>query len=651
MTIISVISNIAISILASFVFWMLTFVITHTKIIFSTKIEKSLFEKHQDGDPIYRVRIMNIGRRDLIDISYTAKVEIYINGRKRTSYLSLGDEQTVPIFKGKDRKKKKKYSTYMPGIYVSDVARQEFSKAIYDPIIREEAKKDTLTLDDLLNVYGECLTIILFVTGNDRLTGARKTFVSKEYTRKDIIEGRFRLWDGPPAGAYFTKKRAIECISYIDTMDGILKETYVDVIESLNNTNPNAKEEFLRDTGLREPNCKYKKLKIDEIQKKIKTLESFLSGMKESCLDSPELATDISVLENNLLMLYFVKTNYDYLHCQPYERFLLSRKHREYNEKLYGVPQIDVFLAVLQELKPEMVPKNSEVAEIYHPDQAVFNKFSEIICEYLKGLLSYIPNDRDSFSPQEACKIANDILDRELHATQFGWKAIVDPDSAGASVCQQQRLVKIPGKRSKGEYTYHDLRGTIAHEIGVHVNRALPANRTGSFSLSVGLPHYEVFEEGLATAVEQAVNHHYSHPGYRHYLSLGFAEYDHLDFRGVFEKQLEVFGDDEKTRKQMFDSVQRAFRGTGELVNSKDLAYFNGSELVWQYISEHINDPNLLKNLFEMGKIDITRQDHREIAERILKDKDTNTSHMTNWDKSSKRCRIFQKYWLKGPLQ
>ena len=52
----------------------------------------------------------------------------------------------------------------------------------------------------------------------------------------------------------------------------------------------------------------------------------------------------------------------------------------------------------------------------------------------------------------------------------------------------------------------------------------------------------------------------------------------------------------------VINAVQRCFRGTGELPNNKDLAYYNGANHVWRYIEEHIDDPELFDNLFLAGK-------------------------------------------------
>ena len=60
---------------------------------------------------------------------------------------------------------------------------------------------------------------------------------------------------------------------------------------------------------------------------------------------------------------------------------------------------------------------------------------------------------------------------------------------------------------------------------------------------------------------------------------------------------------DTRSEDKVLTDVQRCFRGTGELPNNKDLAYYNGANQVWKYIEENIDDPELLMDhLFLSGK-------------------------------------------------
>lgn len=616
MTVWSVIYDILMSMLTAFFFWLATFVISGNRLIMSDVIEKSLVEKQEDEEAIYRLRIMNIGIRDMMEVSYSAKFIIREETTSRTTYLYMGDVDTVPILKGWDGKKKNKFTAYIPGFYIRDTALREFSKSHYPEAIREAAKRGKLTLHQLLAEYGDRASITVYVSGNDRLTGARKTFVSKEYTKNDFIEGKYKTWGGPRRRTLSflqSKKEMTKLISAIHTVDSVFRETCIDPIEILNNTEPEAKPEFLEREDLRKPNNAYGRLKIEEVEEKIKQLQTFLGYMGQGGALSPKAAAEKALLEHEMLGLRFIQANYRYLHSTQREKARWAREHSELNAELYGLPEESVYRSLLQDRQRKLGG-----AKLYRPEDELFRTFAAKINERMEPLMDHIPEGKEIFTVQEACDIANEILREVWHADEMGWKAVVEPNYPSASVDQTERRVKFPGKRTRGDYSREDLRAILAHELGVHVCRALPGNKAGSFALSVGLPHYESFEEGLAVAAEQAVRGRFTHPGCRHYLSIGLACFERLDFRGVFERQLELFGRDELDRSLAFDSVQRAFRGTGELLNSKDLVYFRGCELVWRYIGEHVGDADFLDSLFALGKIDPTRREHLDMALRIL---------------------------------
>ena len=64
----------------------------------------------------------------------------------------------------------------------------------------------------------------------------------------------------------------------------------------------------------------------------------------------------------------------------------------------------------------------------------------------------------------------------------------------------------------------------------------------------------------------------------------------------------------------VFNAVQRCFRGTGELPNNKDLAYYNGANRVWKHIEDHIDDIELFDQLFLSGKIDYQNEQQEQIS-------------------------------------
>ena len=86
---------------------------------------------------------------------------------------------------------------------------------------------------------------------------------------------------------------------------------------------------------------------------------------------------------------------------------------------------------------------------------------------------------------------------------------------------------------------------------------------------------------------------------------IGLANFRQTNFRETFEimKRLEHLTGG-WNEGQLYDNLQRVYRGTGTLPNNKDLAYYNGNINAWKFIEKNINDPNLFDRIFLSGKID-----------------------------------------------
>ena len=75
---------------------------------------------------------------------------------------------------------------------------------------------------------------------------------------------------------------------------------------------------------------------------------------------------------------------------------------------------------------------------------------------------------------------------------------------------------------------------------------------------------------------EQSINGEYEESGVVHYTSIGLACLRGKTFREVYDIQVRLCRLTKGVGpERCFDSVQRAFRGTGVLPNNKDLAYFD----------------------------------------------------------------------------
>lgn len=191
-----IIYSILLSMAASFIFWLLTFKISLTKIIFSKNLVKpddtiTDIEKNYG----YRVRFANIGYRDLIEVNIYAR--LIINGIKRNHIFFLdvsspGKQGFVTVLSkfSLHNRKQGTYSRTMT-LYPSESMQHELTKKKYPKKIRKLAKNKKIQFKDLFDEYGKDVSIIVYVYGNDRTTGSRKMFESQQYTMFDIEVGEF----------------------------------------------------------------------------------------------------------------------------------------------------------------------------------------------------------------------------------------------------------------------------------------------------------------------------------------------------------------------------------------------------------------------------------------------------------------------------
>lgn len=183
------------SIIASFIFWYFSFKRSYTKIVFAEKIEKSK-SVTPNANYRYRLKLINVGRENLVEVSYRAKITIVGKTRIRNScYIQFGQQNTTPVLFGRRYQMKHKdrgFSWTLPFI-LPDTAFIEYSKAFYPEEIRTAAKEHSLTLEMLLNYFKDNITITVYAFGNDSVTGARRVFISNNYRNADIVEGRYQL--------------------------------------------------------------------------------------------------------------------------------------------------------------------------------------------------------------------------------------------------------------------------------------------------------------------------------------------------------------------------------------------------------------------------------------------------------------------------
>ena len=179
----NIVLPIVLSLLTAFVFWLLSVYWSPTNVCFSKAIERSRNPGGYPGNLRYRIKLSNTGTRDLIEVRFVVKLSIKKETATNYTYLGLGNDNFLPVMLRASQRK----DPYKLTLHLTEASMAEFAKEFYPDSIRKKAENKELALEDILEEYGEKVKITVYVFGNDRVTGTRKMFSSKEYQRKDII--------------------------------------------------------------------------------------------------------------------------------------------------------------------------------------------------------------------------------------------------------------------------------------------------------------------------------------------------------------------------------------------------------------------------------------------------------------------------------
>ena len=410
-----------------------------------------------------------------------------------------------------------------------------------------------------------------------------------------------------------------------------INDTQINIMEMLNNTNAEAKEQFLNDTELNMPVCSYDKLDADKVRRNLEILDHISTEDINLSRKSKELFR--MVIDNSVYCNSFALANFEFNNTAG-DRSKIAERHKKYNELLFGSPEKDTYMDILSYTigKIDIDALNSEDKRLYEelmymlpelpdkgcklsaPDKEVFSEFRRRALDFYEPLLRHIP-DGETFGMEDICGVCREILSAELGGAAEKWQVVYEKERSFASVDQNARRLIFPGRRNIPYYTRKKFISLIIHELGVHFLRELTYDDIAIEPLRTGLPGYEAIDEGIAKAMEQAVTDSYEPSGLIHYISIGLANFYSLSFREIFEiqKRLQKLANG-IGEGSVYDSVRRALRGTNVLPNNKDLVYYNGADKVWRYITENIDSPSLFDDLLLSGKTDIFDPKHRSIV-------------------------------------
>lgn len=327
---------------------------------------------------------------------------------------------------------------------------------------------------------------------------------------------------------------------------------------------------------------------------------------------------------------------------------------QETNEALYGRPEYSMFHALANEtinpLLEAQYPEESVEATLqtdlkgllgeihtsekkpFRPEVETVERIRSLVLDRFSVLIDHIDDDK-TYSIEDMVG-AIDVALEKIGGKELGWRADIAKNSSALAISAHQRLAEV-GERRK-PLVGSELKAKVLHEVGVHALRSVNAEKANWLSAAYGQDGYLAFEEALATAMEDAYKGEFVDHGVNYYLIAGLAygddDHEPRNFREVYEimwrtnalsaKGHESIADDEvkAAKARAFNNCLRMFRGTRTtdkgVIYSKDLAYFVGQELAWEELDKVHTQSDL--DLLLAGKLDITRDDHRNIAEAIL---------------------------------
>ena len=321
----------------------------------------------------------------------------------------------------------------------------------------------------------------------------------------------------------------------------------------------------------------------------------------------------------------------------------IKTEYLELNIELYGEPDKATYRSLLKEkitlidskqldgtgqrLKDELHGMidgtlDGEVAERFRPSQETVEWMHKVTETLYGSMLSHI-SKQEMFTVIEIEAVFRQIIESEFGEAAEGWTIDIEP-AASINVKSSEKRIVIPIDLK--DQSYKMMRELVVHEIGVHMLRAVMGGETDVDPLANGLDDYYDAEEGLGSIMAQADRGTYKEAtGVDHYITVGAAYFDEMDFRDTFEMKWRIAvlesakdGVDiteaaiAKAKNTQYAKTRRIFRGTDELPWFKDLAYYNGSSNMWRYLEE-IRGDDLRFMFVLLGKADPSKHEHQQI--------------------------------------
>ena len=187
----SILIGLFIGIATNLTAWWILFHYIVPEIRFSPLLSKIPTNENNSGYK-YRFKLQNVGKRSIIDVEIFARVnikglgdfprnirivDIPISNKLRTHRIPI----IPPISEN--------FTGKILQIFPNEVDEfKELSR--YPEHIRIKANEEKLLLEDVMSMGTET-TLQIMAFGYDEFSGTKRFFISKEYTDRDVIEGKY----------------------------------------------------------------------------------------------------------------------------------------------------------------------------------------------------------------------------------------------------------------------------------------------------------------------------------------------------------------------------------------------------------------------------------------------------------------------------
>ncbi len=327
-------------------------------------------------------------------------------------------------------------------------------------------------------------------------------------------------------------------------------------------------------------------------------------------------------------------------------------------EELYGVINPDECIKLIAQDLDEISPAkpSSYVVDIYlEAADAVGQMANSIDIEDeprseletpLLQKFSAIPEvinamPEGQISPSEAREAFQNIIDKLAQSDESwaGWKITNTEGKTMFMVEASEKTIEIPDGRAPLK-SKQELLGLAFHELGVHAQRAVNGNKLDDPLMTLGLPNYIDFEEGLGVLFEYMVTGKIPDKITDRYIDIALASgvlgitlsRDELVRLGMSRGKARAKArgqsqpDNAALIKSVTDHVNRIFRGGdgmavynehGEIVTqpvfNKDMVYYQGFVKARDFVSRQLELGKTFEEVFDFllsGKFDPTNYRH-----------------------------------------